>query len=71
MKKTFKIEIDCANCAQKVEDAVNKIDGVSSCTVSFIAEKMTIEADDDKFDAIMKKVVKTSKKIEPDCEIYQ
>lgn len=71
MKKTFKIEIDCANCAQKVEDAVNKIDGVSSCTVSFIAEKMTIEADDDKFDAIMKKVVKTAKKIEPDCEIYQ
>ena len=71
MKKTFKIEIDCASCAQKVEDAVKKIDGVNSCTVSFFTEKMTVEADDARFDEIMKKVKKTAKKIEPNCEIYE
>ena len=70
MKKTFKlIDLDCANCAAKMETAIKKLDGVSDATVSFMTQKMTIEADDAQFDAIMKQVVKTCKKVEPDCEI--
>ena len=70
MKKTFKlIDLDCANCAAKMETAIKKIDGVSDATVSFMTQKMTIEADDAQFDAIMKQVVKACKKVEPDCEI--
>lgn len=70
MKKLFKLEdLDCANCAAKMEDAIKKIDGVSFASVNFMGQKMTIEADDEKFDAIMKQVVKTCKKIEPDCTI--
>ena len=70
MKKTFKlIDLDCANCAAKMETAIKKIDGVSDASVSFMTQKMTIEADDAQFDAIMKQVVKTCKKVEPDCEI--
>ena len=70
MKKTFKlIDLDCANCAAKMETAIKKIDGVSDASVSFMAQKMTIEADDAQFDAIMKQVVKACKKVEPDCEI--
>lgn len=70
MKKTFHlIDLDCANCAQKMEDAIKKIDGVEDASVSFLTQKMTITADDEQFDAIVKKIVKTCKKIEPDCEI--
>ncbi len=70
MKKKFSIEVDCANCAQKIEDAVNKLPGVTAATVSFMTQKMTIEAPDDTdFDALMAEVVKTCKKVEPDCEI--
>ncbi|HAS78302.1 MAG TPA: heavy metal transporter [Ruminococcus sp.] len=70
MKKVFKlVDLDCANCAQKMEDAINKIDGVEEATVSFMTQKLTITADDDRFDEIMKKVVKACKKVEPDCEI--
>ena len=70
MKKTFKlIDLDCANCAAKMETAIKKLDGVSDASVSFMAQKMTIEADDAQFDAIMKQVVKACKKVEPDCEI--
>lgn len=70
MKKTFKlIDLDCANCAAKMENAISEIEGVESATVSFMAQKLTITADDDKFDDIMKKAVKLCKKIEPDCEI--
>ncbi|MFR0880361.1 MAG: heavy-metal-associated domain-containing protein [Oscillospiraceae bacterium] len=70
MKKTFKlIDLDCANCAAKMENAISGIEGVESATVSFMAQKLTITADDDKFDDIMKKAVKLCKKIEPDCEI--
>lgn len=70
MKKVFKlVDLDCANCAQKMEDAINKIDGVEEAAVSFMAQKLTITADDEKFDEIMKKVVKACKKVEPDCEI--
>ncbi len=70
MKKVFKLEdLDCANCAAKMEDAIKKIDGVSFASVNFMGQKMTIEADDEHFDTIMKQVVKVCKKIEPDCTI--
>ena len=66
MKKKFKlVDLDCANCAAKMEDAIKKIDGVSDASVSFMSQKMTIEADDSRFDAIMQEVVK----VEPDCVI--
>lgn len=70
MKKKFKLEdLDCANCAAKMEEAIKKIPGVSDANVSFMAQKMTIEAEDDKFDGIMKEVVKVCAKVEPDCKI--
>ena len=68
MKKVFKlVDLDCANCAQKMEDAINRLPGITAATVSFMTQKLTIEADD--IDAVMKDVVKCCKKVEPDCEI--
>lgn len=70
MKKTFKLEdLDCALCAAKMEDAIKKIDGVSDAAVSFMAQKMTVDADDARFDEIVKNIVKVCKKVEPDCKI--
>jgi copper chaperone CopZ len=70
MKKVFEMEdLDCANCAAKMEDAIRKIEGVTYCSISFMAQRMTIEADDTKFDAIMKQAQKAVKKVEPDCRI--
>ncbi len=70
MKKTFKlIDLDCANCAAKMENAIKKIDGVKNATVSFMTQKMTIEANDDSFDEIVKKAVECCKKVEPDCTV--
>ena len=70
MKKTFQLEdLDCANCAAKMEDAIKKIDGVKDANVSFMMQKMTIEADDDRFDQIMDRVVEVCRKVEPDCVI--
>ncbi len=69
MKKKFSCEIDCANCAAKVEDAVKKIDGVKDARVNFMTQKFTLEAEDDRFEAILKQAVQTGKKIEPDFEI--
>lgn len=67
MKKTFALEeLDCANCAAKLERAVAKIEGVRSVTVSFLTQKLTLEADDGQFDEIFEQVVKTFRKIEPD-----
>ena len=69
MKKTFKlVDLDCANCAAKMEAAVQKIDGVTAASVSFMAQK-TIEGDDARFDEIVKEAVRVCKKVEPDCEI--
>ena len=62
-------DLDCANCAAKMEDAIKKIDGVTNASVNFIMQKMTIEANEEDFDAIMKKVVKVCRKVEPDCTI--
>ena len=70
MKKIFKIEnIDCANCAAKIEDGIKKIDGVKSCSLSFFAEKLIIEADSENVDSIIKEALKIAKKVEPDCEV--
>lgn len=70
MKKKFKLEdLDCANCAAKMEEGIKNIEGVVDASVSFMNQKMTVEADDDKFDDIMAEVVKICAKIEPDCKI--
>lgn len=70
MKKVYKMQdLDCANCAAKMEDAIKKIDGVNDASVSFLAQKMTIDAVDDRFDAIMKEVQAVCAKVEPDCKI--
>ncbi len=72
MKKIFKLEdLDCANCAAKMERNIEKIDGVSQINVNFLTQKMTIEADDARFEEIMDEVVKTCKKVEPDCRIIR
>lgn len=70
MKKKFKlIDLDCANCAAKMQEGIQKIDGVNSAAVSFMAQKLTIDADESRFDDIMKQVVDVCKRIEPDCRI--
>lgn len=70
MKKTFKlVDLDCANCAAKMEDAIKKLDGVQNASVSFMTQKMTIEADDAEFDAVVKRAVDCIKKVEPDCTV--
>ena len=70
MKKKFKLQdLDCANCAAKMEDAIKKIPGVNDANVSFMMQKMTVDAEDDKFDAIMEEVVRVCAKEEPDCKI--
>ena len=69
MKKKFKCEIDCANCAAKVEEAAKKIDGVKSVSINFMTQKMTLEADDDRFDEILEEVVRTGRKVEPDFSV--
>lgn len=71
MKKNYKIEVDCANCAQKMEDAAKKVEGVKDATVSFMAQKMKVEFDEGADESsVMEKVVKACKKVEDDCEIY-
>ena len=70
MKKKFKLQdLDCANCAAKMEDLIKKIDGVNDASVSFMTQKMMVDADDARFDDIMKVVVKVCAKVEPDCKI--
>ena len=70
MKKTFMLEdLDCAHCAAKMEEGIRKIDGVQSASVNFLAQKMVLEAPDDRFDDILKQAIAVCKKIEPDCEI--
>ena len=71
MKKTYQIEVDCANCANKMEDAANKTPGVKNAVVNFMTLKMHVEFEagqDPK--AVMKAVLKNCKKVEDDCEIY-
>ena len=70
MKKIFEMEdLDCANCAAKMEDAIRKIEGVTYVSISFMAQRMTLEANDAVFDEVLKKAQKAVKKVEPDCRI--
>lgn len=70
MKKTYKIEVDCANCANLMEEATKKVQGVASATVNFMTQKMIVEFEDGQdTKAVMKNVLKACRKIEPDCEI--
>ncbi len=71
MNKIYKIEVDCANCANKMEVAANKISGVKSASVNFMTLKMNVEFEDDSdVKKVMAEVLKACRKIEPDCEIY-
>jgi len=70
MKKTFNLEeLDCANCAAKMEAKINELDGVISAKVSFMTQKLALEADEKDFDKILKAAQKVIKKVEPDCRI--
>ena len=70
MKKKFKLQdLDCANCAAKMEEAIKKIDGVNDASVSFMMQKMTIDADDARFDEIVKEAVAICAKVEPDSKV--
>ncbi len=70
MKKTYNIEVDCANCANLMEEATKKTPGVASAVVNFMTQKMIVEFEDGQdAKAVMKEVLKACKKVEPDCEI--
>lgn len=71
MKKTYKIEVDCANCANLMEEATRKTEDVAAATVNFMTQKMIVEfAEGADVKAVMQNVVKACKKVEPDCEVY-
>ena len=70
MKKKYKlIDLDCANCAAKMEDAIKKLDGVNDASVSFMTQKMMIDAEDEKFDQVLQEAIKCISKVEPDCKV--
>lgn len=72
MKKTYKIEVDCANCANLMEDVTRKTDGVLNATVNFMTQKMIVEFEQGREPSdVMKDVIDACKKVEPDCEIFQ
>lgn len=71
MKKTYKIDVDCANCAQKMEDATKKTEGVKDATVTFMTLKMKVEFEDGYTpEEVMPRVLENCKKVEDDCEIF-
>lgn len=71
MSKTYKIEVDCANCANLMEDAARKTAGVKSATVNFMTQKLIVEFEDGQEPkTVMANVLKACKKVEPDCEIF-
>ena len=70
MKKKFDLlDLDCANCAAKMEAAIKKIDGVNDASVSFMTQKLMVDAEDSRVEEILKQIVKACKKVEPDCTI--
>ncbi len=72
VKKVYKLEdLDCANCAAKMERAIAKIEGVESVRVSFLSQRMTLEAEESKMEEILDQAVKVCKRIEPDCKIIR
>ncbi|EOS62135.1 hypothetical protein C815_00026 [Firmicutes bacterium M10-2] len=71
MKKTYKVEVDCANCAAKIEDAISKIEGVNSARVNFMTQKLVIDTDDSAdHEAIMKEAKACACKVDDDAEIF-
>ncbi len=71
MKKKYKCDVDCANCAAKMEDAVKKIEGVKNVQINFMTQKFMLEADEEVFDDVLEKCVKTMKKVDSDVEVYR
>lgn len=72
MKKVFQLQdLDCANCAAKMERAIHKIDGVQGASVSFMTQRLAVEADEDRFEEIMDQVVRACRRVEPDCRIVR
>lgn len=72
MKKVFKMQdLECANCAAKMQDAIGKIDGVESVTVNFLTQRMTLEAPEERMEEILQKADKAIRKFEPDCRILR
>lgn len=72
MKRTFKLsELDCANCAAKMETAINKLDAVDSATINFMSQRLTLEAADDKFEEAVELAQKAINKVERDCKIVR
>lgn len=70
MKKRYKLEsLDCANCAAKMEERIKKIDGVQDASISFLMQKLTLEAPDDRFDEVLREAQKVCAAVEPDCRI--
>ena len=69
MKKKYKCEVDCANCANKIEDAIKKIDGVKDFKINFMTQKMTLDAEEERYNEILDKVIKTGKKIDNDFAV--
>lgn len=70
MKKTYKLsDLDCANCAAKMERKIAKIEGVTGVSVNFMTQRLTVEADENRFDEIMQEAVRVCRKVEPDCKI--
>ena len=72
MNKVYKLEdLDCANCAAKMERAISKIEGVQSASVSFLMQRLAVEADEARFEEIMERVEKVCRRVEPDCRIVR
>ena len=72
MRKSFKLdEIDCANCARKLQDELVRLDGVDAVSVNFLTQKLTLSAADERFDDVLDRVVELVARVEPDCEIVR
>lgn len=72
MRKVFKLdEIDCANCAAKLQEGLSNLEGVESVSVNFMTQKLTLVAADDEFDEVLERVVDYTEEVEPDCEIIR
>ena len=72
MRKAFTLQdLDCANCAAKMENAIKNIEGVKSASISFMTQKLVLEADDDRFEAVLDEAQHACKKFEPDCVILR
>lgn len=70
MKRVLKMQdLDCANCAAKMENAIKKIDGVNSVSISFMSQKMFLDVEDSKYDIVVKEIVKACRKVDSDCEV--